>query len=368
MKNLEKKIVCVISLLFLFCCGIASFWTYLKDKDIASALRANHPFTNFFYSIYGTTNKVMDKSFVKDNESGVYKLKNGYLSYQKSPFNPEIYEENLVEFNEYLEGKGIDFTYVLTAEAGDERLGQLPFGVETNYCEETNNKLLGVLKRNNIEYLDTFEVLTNADKDYYAYFYKTDHHWNDYAGLLVSQAIANHFNEDYGMNLDPSIFDEEQYDRIVYERAFLGSCGKKVCKGYVEPEDFELLLPKFPTKLSCNYKDLTPGTYFETLIDSKVFINSHYGTSYYSAYMFGDKPTLSVKNFNCNNGKRVLVLKDSKANVVNTHLATCVEYLDIVDLRHFSRGKLRNFIEETNPDVVITIYSAFNTGVFYDFR
>lgn len=359
MKNLEKKIVCIVSMFIIFCCYIVSFFTVINNKT--------NPLTSFLYSIYGTTNKIMNKNFIPDSESGVYRLKNGYLSFQKSPVNPEQYENNLVEFNSWLENEGIEFTYVLTAESGDERLGQLPFGVETNYCEETSNKLINILTKNNIEYLNTFEVLINSDKNYYDYFYKTDHHWNEYAGLLVAQSIASHFNKTYGMSLDTTIFNENNYDKIVYKKTFLGSCGKKVCRGYVEPEDFELLLPKFSTKFTCSCKGSTEGSYLETLINSDEINNLYYDTTPYASYLFGDQPIISVKNLNCNNNKRILVLKDSKANIVNAHFASCVEYLDVIDLRHFN-GDLRNFIETTNPDVVITIYSPFNPGLFYDFR
>ena len=47
------------------------------------------------------------------------------------------------------------------------------------------------------------------------------------------------------------------------------------------------------------------------------------------------------------------MIKTSDANVVDTYLAFTVEYLDIVDPRHFD-GSIRTFIEKTQPDVVLT--------------
>lgn len=367
MKNLEKKIICVFASLVLVCCCFASMVALVLKRDLNKAVCSSHPFNSLFFGIYGVTNNAMQKKFIYNSEASVYKLKNGFLSYKKDKADTTAYEKQLKDFNTFLTQKGINYNYIITAEAGDERLGQLPYGVETNYCEESTNILKGVLERNNIKYLDTYETLINADGNYYDYFYKTDHHWNDYAGLLVSEAIANKLNSDYNMNLDASLFDVEKYEKHIYQSMFLGSCGKKIGLGYVPLEDFDLLLPKFETNFEADYGNkFFKGSYYETLINQEVLRKDPYGVNCYAAYLYGDKPLISIKNLNCNNNKRVLVLKDSKANVVNAHFASCVEYLDIIDLRHFD-DSLKDYIEETNPDVVLTIYSPFSAGEFYEF-
>ncbi len=367
MKSKSKKIVCIIAAVFMCCCSLATLVMSMVIKNFDRAIGKDHPFNALFYTMFGVSNTIMMKDFVYNSENSVYKLKNGYLAYKKKYVDVSVYEDELKEFDQYLSDLGVEFSYVITAEAGDERLNQLPFGVETNYCEQVTNELISVLKKNNIEYVETFKTLNGGSGDYYDYFYKTDHHWNDYAGVLLAQEISEHLNNEYALGINSSLFNESNYKVKTYKNTFLGSGGKKTGIGYVFPEDFDLLIPKYGTSFKVDYGDeIAEGEYFKSILYEDYLKNNPYYVSCYATYLRGDKPIISVKNLNCNNGKRLLVLKDSKANVINAHLASGVEYLDIIDLRYYKKS-LKKYIEKTIPDVVLMIYSPFNTGAFYDF-
>ena len=129
-----------------------------------------------------------------------------------------------------------------------------------------------------------------------------------------------------------------------------------------------MLIPKYDTnfevKISTNKKTLEnatthSGNYWEALIWEKYLKYDHNNINCYAAYTHADQSLMSIKNNNATNNKRILVLKDSKANVVNAHLASAVEYLDIIDLRYFS-GSLQNYIADSQPDAVILLQSPFS--------
>ena len=363
MKSIEKIIVCVFAIVLFAASSIASFVALCTSGDLDNAISSYHPFSPAFSFIYGGTNKVLGKNYNIDNERNIFLLKNGYMTYEYKESYAKSYEKNFADFNTYLENKNIEFMYVMTADAGDERMGQLPYGVETNHYEESTNILVDIFNRNRIEYIKTFDALKNSDRDYYDYFFKTDHHWNDHAGLFVTKLIVEELNKTYNMNLDASFYDESQYNVKKYKNMF-GSYGKKLSLGYANAEKFEMLIPKYKTDFETSLN--TKGSYLNSLINKKVLNKKAKVVNYYSSYLFTDQPIIKIKNNLCNNGKRILVIKDSKANVVNAHLASSVEYLDIIDLRHYD-DSLKDYIDEVNPDVVLAIYSPMSRGAVYDF-
>ena len=104
----------------------------------------------------------------------------------------------------------------------------------------------------------------------------------------------------------------------------------------------------------------------------------YYNSNPYSAYNYGDKALIHVKNNNVNDGKRLLVIKNSYANPMTFFLSTGVDKMDIIDLRLFN-GSLQTYIDKYEPDTVLfivhtewltlyrPIYSNDHTG-FWDFR
>jgi len=375
MNKIQKFVIGILAS-FIIVLGtitsVVSYFTYKEyRKDIKSgitnATTEHNIISDWWNYIFGLTNR--NKNVIIDKESNIYRLKNGGFSYAKKYVDTSVYKDYLVNFNSFLQTKNIKFQYVLTAESGDERLGQLPDGIKTNYCEQTSNELMQMLEECGIDYFDCYEYLRNSNKDYYSFFYKTDHHWNDYAGLYLAQEISKDLNNKYNFELNESILDLENYDVRRYENLFLGSIGKKITLGAASPENFELLLPKFETSYHF-YDDSfinNNGDYETALIDHDCFIYSYYRANPYGSYLYADQPILHVHNNNCSNGKRLLVFKDSKANVVNIHLTSVFEYVDIIDPRHYYTNVF-NYISETNPDMVLFMYSPFNGKEFYDFK
>lgn len=74
---------------------------------------------------------------------------------------------------------------------------------------------------------------------------------------------------------------------------------------------------------------------------------------------------MKIENLTNTNGLKVLILKDSKANVVASHLASSFQYLEIIDPRAIDFN-IKDYIEQTNPDLVLSIFSPFNTEGFYE--
>lgn len=310
----------------------------------------------FFLNIYGKITNSLGKHLIDDTETSVIKLENGYLTYVYLYSQESIEDTAVLDFNEWLARKNIPFLFVMPAEKSDDRYAVFPKGFPKGYAEK-ENEYLNYLYDNDVSFLNTSEMLVSENKDFYSWFYKTDHHWNVHAGFSVAKAIAQKLKTDFGLPVDTEVLNKTNFNTITYKNIFLGSQGKKASYGYVPPENFEVFYPIFNTIFSIEIPTMMinrTDTFENTLIDSEALkAGNIYTDNAYAAFLYGDIPLIRIHNLNCKNGTRALMIKTSDANVVDTYLAFTVEYLDIIDPRHFD-GSIRAFIEKNHPDVVMT--------------
>ena len=312
----------------------------------------------FFLNVYGKTTAALGKNMIDDAENPVVRLENGYLTYTYLHSQDSVEYAGILDFNKWLSKKDIPFLFVMPAEKSDDRYAVYPkgFPVSKRYAV-MQNEYLKYLDDNGISYLNSGEMLVSENEDFYSWFYKTDHHWNVHAGFSVASAIAQRLKTEFGLPVDTDVLDRTYFSVISYENAFLGSQGKKATHGYISPENFEVYTPLFDTAFSIEIptKKIERTDSFEnTLIEARnLKVGNYYTNDAYVAFLYGDVPLARIHNLNCKNGTRALMIKTSDANVVDTYFAFTVEYLDIVDPRHFD-GSIRTFIEKTQPDVVLT--------------
>ena len=153
MKNLEKKIICVIASLFLMASCIASIFTYVKKKDLNMAVKTAHPFNSMFYYTYGKTNFLIGKNYNVDVEANVYRLRNNHLAFERKQNFPSYHWKQIDSFYTFLRKQGVNYGFVLTAESGDERQGMLPIGIETNHCEVATKNFIQLCEKFHYDYI-----------------------------------------------------------------------------------------------------------------------------------------------------------------------------------------------------------------------
>ena len=326
--------------------------TAFIDKYSGNSNRISPPFLD----LYGKITSALGKQVTDDAESPVIRLQNGYLTFAYFFSQDSVKYPGIVSFNAWLKEKGIPFLSVLPAEKSDDRYAPDPNMFPSGYAEK-EKEYIGFLESGGVQYLNAWESLLAENGDFYSWFYKTDHHWNVHAGFTMAAAIAERLRTAFSLPVEPDVLDITQFKTVTYEGLFLGSMGKKVTRGYIAPDDFEVSYPLFDTSFSIQIPtkaiDRT-GPFEDTLIDAEALKGGQvYANIGYGAFLHGDLPLVRVHNLSCKNGTRALMIKNSYANVVDTYLAFTLEYLDIIDPRHFD-GSIRTFIEQTHPDVVLT--------------
>lgn len=318
---------------------------YSSGKNILASL---------YYYVFGATNRLLNRNVIENSESSVYRLKDGRLVYATKYSSAKETYSSISDFSEWLKKRNTEFLFVIPLSIDDDSAIDFPKILETGY-KKNNAELINFLTEQKIDYFDTKPFLLSQDTNFYNWFYKTDHHWNVYAGISVADKIVNIMKEDFSFDVDESVCDISNYRSVNYEKVFLGSLGRKVTLGYTDAEDMEILYPVFKTNFHIEIPGISVnknGTFDETLIAAEYLNTDYYSGNAYGAFLYADEALIRIKNENCDNGVRVLVIKHSKANVVNPYLACAVEYLDIIDPRHFN-GSIRTFIKRTNPNLVI---------------
>ena len=156
---------------------------------------------------------------------------------------------------------------------------------------------------------------------------------------------------------DISLLNSDRYCKNVYENWFLGSRGRKVTLARTTPDDMSLLYPEFQTKFEYTIPqiDINVVGDFNIFYDMQQMRLDYYNKNAYDSYSYSNKQYIYIKNLMADNNKKILVIKNSFANVVTPFLATQCRELEILDVRQFT-GSVRSFIKKHKPDIVIVLY------------
>ncbi len=304
-------------------------------------------------------------------EDGIIFMKNGYLTKVINEVAEQDIEEivaSLRDFQEFLDEKNIPLLYT---QAGtkvcpwDRKL----FDESAERSNENGDKLLARLNACGIETVDFREEMKQADLDWYQYYYITDHHWTSNAGLWAAGIISQKLNAEYGFDFDEKYYDTDAYEVTTYENYFLGSWGRRLTLARAELEDYNLIVPRFQTDFTIQIPTRgleRTGSYTDSVFELDAFekIASYSDMDYlnqrpaYECTAAHNDALATIVNHNPENnqGKKILILSDSFGHYFSTFLACDVEYVDVVHLPAFT-GSIRTYIEETDPDLVLIIYS-----------
>ena len=318
---------------------------------------------------YGLVQRISGRTLIDDVEPSysVLKLNNGYLTFKGNVMIDTNgvnigNEDYIVGLDKFCKENKIDFFFVnkLSKNTNDRSLLPLfyPYVAEEN----TDYDFTASLQKKGVALWDVQNELEAQGYKKYELFYKTDHHWHARAGLWVSKLISYHINEQLGYHLETKKLDISQYNIENYEKAFLGTQGRRVGKYYSDIDDFELILPKYETDISVSFdwQEVRHGTFEETLIHRECITPDNIlnlDETAYDAYMGGNHTIVDVYNNTLKKGKTALFVQDSFGCVVSPYLSQVFARMVCVDIRGFNStdNLLEDTILQIKPDIVIYI-------------
>ena len=309
----------------------------------------------YFVNANGIVRRITGQITVKD----VVKV-GDTLTFTREKIDVTKQAANMIALNDFLNEKNIELLYIQAPFKIDKYNKNLPVGIQ-DYSNENADSLLNKMASGGVKTLDLRKNIYESDLEYSSLFFKTDHHWKIETAFWAYGQVVDYLNNSYCCSIEDQYTNIDNYRVETYKDWFLGSQGKKTGSLYVGVDDFSLIYPKFETQLSLNIprENLKrEGSYFDTVYFMKnINVKNYFESNPYKVYFDGSKPLIIMKNEMAPSDKKILVVKDSFANPLQSYLALCFQQVNIIDLRSYTKDTLKEYINHYNPDLVLFLYN-----------
>ncbi|MGV8907041.1 MAG: DHHW family protein [Acetobacterium sp.] len=192
----------------------------------------------------------------------------------------------------------------------------------------------------NIKILNPTSIL-EANKDQLLY-YKTDHHWTTLGAWLAFQGVAA------DMGIKPNL---DAYTVYPVTKNFAGALVSKSGYSLKNTDTIEVYIPK-------SKEDYSVVSYVEEQTKSPSLYNSEQlkGKDKYAVFLDGNHPLMTIKN-PVNNGRNLLVIKDSYANAFIPFLTPYFSEITVLDPRYYY-DSIDVLISESEITDILYLYNA----------
>lgn len=323
-----------------------------NHTDLEIWVQEHFPERIVWFELFGLSNKSIGKKVILVDGNPVIQLDNNSLVSGGKYADMEYQMEGMCKLEEICEELDIDLLYVnypgkLKCENDIEELG---------YHSYSNKNVQYLLRKMNDYGINTLDIRKDfcRKKDYYSWFYRTDHHWTTKSGLLTANIIVEKLNNDFGYQIDKALLNEDQFAYEHYSKCWLGETGRRLSKSYSGLDDFTVIRPRYKTSLI--YGD-SKGD-FSILINENIYKgqNDLYTTSWHYSYLPLGSDAIGIQNNSVKNGKKILLIKDSYSVVVAPFLSLVCEDIYLWDVRYLHESSVIDFIRNNDFDCVMVCY------------
>ena len=258
---------------------------------------------------------------------GAYLGSDGYYIEKITP--DKIDEANLKR-NLYLVSDFIDAcdrktTMLLVPATGTVMSDKLPAHAEMYDAEKLYETVKAALP--GVSAPDLYAALSDAKTEHQVY-YRTDHHWTWYGAYTAYKALLPNGSFDGS----PELFSD----------CFLGTTYSKTLDPAAQPD--EVLISQVSDKLTVTADGKQISLYDKSAAGEKDKYKVFFGGNYGQVKISGG----------CDNGKTLLVIKDSFANSLVPLLTADYENIIMLDLRYYM-GSAKQLIEDENVDELLFV-------------
>ena len=158
--------------------------------------------------------------------------------------------------------------------------------------------------------------------------------------------------------------DINNYRIETYEDRFLGSSGRRTGICYGGLDDFSLIIPEFETDMSFEAPVegiKRSGEYEKVFFEKKFLEKDYFEVDTFNTYTGGHDLCMQ-RNDGAVNDKKLLVVKDSYTLALQPYYSFMFREVDVIDLRYYEKETLKEYVDRTQPDMVIMEYSPGQMG------
>lgn len=283
----------------------------------------------------------------KRENNGVFIANGRLIEDVKRPDKSDL-RQNVDAVSSFCTQVGDKPVYLMLVPTASEILsGELPANAPTWDQHDMIRKIYHKLDKTNknLVYLDAYMPLYNSKNQYI--YYRTDHHWTTLG------AFDTYYLTGKKMGFQPYSMDVFDIEHASYD--FMGSLFSKTLFGHVKPDVIDLY--------HYNKKDVVkqvdvdtgkevleyPSLYFREFLEKK---------DKYSVFTGQNQPLVTIHT-NVDNGKKLLLFKDSYAHAMVPFLALHYQQITMVDLRYFNTAYTEK-VDLDDYDQVLILYNAPN--------
>jgi len=310
-------------------------------KELETYLSDHFPFRDAFVGIHSYMNLLLGRNGV----SGIYSCSDGYLIAEPGELDEARAKRNVENLVQFTQSTGLPGTIMAVPSAGYILDEKLPM----NHKAYWDDALMEIVQKSSgdmavIDLRDRFSQ--NTDNLYY----RTDHHLTSYG----SYQMYLQFCQD--RQITPKSFScAEQHE------GFYGTAYSKSGLWATEPDIIEI------------WQCEEPGNYQVTIQDGKdlqthrslYFYNHLENMDKYPVFLDGNHSLVTVKNEACQNGKRLLLIKDSYAHCFATFAIEHYEEIVMVDMRYY-RNSVQEIVDSHGITEILCLYGAENLATSTD--
>ena len=286
-------------------------------------------------------NSFISLSTGKTENNGVYVGKDGYL-FEKFKYGEEE-KENLekiaVAINNFSENVDIPIYFLLVPNSIYINQEKLPdytsFYDQDEIINEFYSRLNYHIKRINTSYI----LKQNKDKNLY---FKTDHHMTSDGMYLVYEEFCK------SANIEPRKISD--FKREVVTSSFLGTFDSKAQVPKQTPDEIIV----YKNDINQDAKGDYDGEKYDSIFNEE-YLNKK---DKYSYFLNGNSAKAIIKT-KVNNGKKLLIIKDSYAHIAAQFLCQNYEELHFIDTRYYKLS-ISDYIRNNEITDVLFLYNVSN--------
>ncbi len=202
--------------------------------------------------------------------------------------------------------------------------------------------------------VDAYGVLSrHIDEDIYL---RTDHHWSPLGAYYVAEEFARVAGVPFR---DLSFYTQKVTHNFV--GSMYGYSNDIAVKN--APEDFIYYVPD-SVEYTTTFVNFDVDSAYQVTGESRPYKSKYFfhyrdgNSGAYSTFMGGDMKLTKVET-STNNGRRVLIIKDSFGNAIPGYLFYSFEEVHVVDFRYFTKN-MRRFVADNRITDILFAYNMFN--------
>ena len=320
-------------------------WEALLDGTLteqAQTYIADHfPLREAFVGLHAYA----DQLFGMNGDSGVYRGKDGFLFTAQGEISLSKTAENVKKIRDFAARSQLKTTWMLVPCSGAVLGEKLPRFHKTFRDGEILDAAKAAAQGD--AFLDVRSAFSGSDTA--QLYYKTDHHLTSRGSRLLYETYCA-----------ANGFAPQSFTLTQTSEGFYGTAYSKSGLWLTKPDEVEI----FAEDGGDYSVTITEGSE-ETTYDSLYFPEHLKAKDQYPVFLDGNHSLVRIDNNRCNNGKKLLILKDSFAHCFTTFLAANYETILMVDLRYW-RSPLSELIAQEGIRDLLVLYGAENLATSTD--